>query len=327
MPVTGFYNDNANRSYPFITDLGSPTWLAAAIVDFGCVVGTGTDYDENTDSVYLYKVSRTGSTFTFEFRCTEAVLFYYSLLFTRDLSDGEYATEYADAIIPALSSESAGYWTECADGPSLWDGFLITGDLTELAAAIADAGSWTVPTAAETQIEPTLVKNMGKMYARSVNLANAARTRVTATESCSSLAELDDYDYYVGSTCIQGNLIVKEGYNCRIRQSTLENSLTFDVTKGAGDGEPCEEIPIYTSEPVPVGSTVFSGGPVCNELITSINSVSGTMSSPQLLKLTGGTGVTIRPTPGTPHSLDISFNLSDFTVCIGLSDSSSAGGS
>lgn len=327
MPVTGFYNDNANRSYPFVTDLDGPTWLPAAIIDFGCVVGVDTTFDESTDVVYLYRVSRSGSTFTFEFKTNEEILSYYSLIFTRSLSDGEYVTEYAEADISVGSSESAftPACTGAASGPSIWDGFLITGDLTELAAAISDGGSWTA-TAVEIQVEPVLVKNMRNMYARSVNLANAARVRVTAAESCSSETELEDQDFYENSTCIYGELVAKEGYNCRIVQSTIENSLTFNISKGGGEGEPCEEVPIYDDEPIPATSNVLSGGATCNEIITSLNGVSGTLASPQLIKLVGGAGVQINPTTGVPHSIDVAIDLSDFTVCELLLSSSSGGG-
>jgi hypothetical protein len=326
MPVTGFYNDNANRSYPFVTDLEGPAWLPAAIVDFGCVVGVDTTFDESTDVVYLYRVSRSGSTFTFEFRSDEEILSYYSLIFTRSLSDGEYVTEYAEADVTVGNSESA-FTPDCsgaAFGPPIWDGFLITGELTELAAAIADGGSWTAA-AAEIQVEPVLIKNMRDMYARSINLANAARVRVTAAESCSSETELDDQDFYENATCIYGELVAKEGYNCRIIQSKIENSLTFDVSQGGGAGEPCEEVPIYDGEPTPANSTVFSGGPTCHEIITSLNGVAGTSTSPQLIKLVGGAGVQINPTIGVPHSIDVAIDLSDFTVCELLLSSSSGG--
>jgi hypothetical protein len=366
MPVTGFFNDNANRSYPFVSDLSSgyaklgeissssgDSWSSISssagyalpsnvIVDFGCVLGVESTYVEGVDSVYLYGVARIGDFLWFEFRCTNAAMASHNLFFGRKIDDAENTIEYVDASpqgIPgsnfptSLSFPDVVEERMCETRP-VWEGYLVTGDLTELAALLNSTGdTWYAGDidstgATDLKIEPALIQNLGKSYLRSANLANETRTHTTPYESCSSSESLSsgafapiDYgdsssDYVVNATCLDGALVFREGYNCHITQSRFDNSLSFSAGSGSGDGEPCDEVSLFSSESAPADSKFLSGGPSCFDLLTSINGVFGSGLTPSVLSLIAGPGIRIKPTAGVPHSIDVIFDLRDFTVCI-----------
>lgn len=328
MPVTGFFNDNANRSYPFVG--AQPTAVPAlpdsTIVDFGCSLGVESGFTEGVDSVYLFGIARVGDFFMFEFRCTDTAMSSHNLIFTRRITDAENSIEYVDATpvgIPGVSFPASLSFAPTTDervcaGRPVWDGYLVTGDLTDLAALLsANGGIWyagVVGTDDELISEPALIQDLGKSYLRSVNLANEERTTAT---SCSSSAASTTSErlLIVNETCITGPLEFKEGFNCAIAYSVFGNSLTFSAGVAAGEGEPCEEVSLYDSEAADGGSPFLSKGPHCHELISTVNGVTGTGGIPNILTLSGGPGVLVIPTPGTPHSINATVTLSNFAVC------------
>jgi len=367
MPVTGFFNDNANRSYPFVSDRpqgytnhlefsssSGDSWSSIssssagyalpsnAIVDFGCTLGVESGFSEGVDSVYLYGVARAGNFLMFEFRCTDAAMASHNLIFMRNVDEAENTIEYVDATaqgIPGSNFPSSLSFSDVVaerlcDTRPLWDGYLITGDLTDLAAQLNLNGDvWYAPGvdasgASELKVEPALTQNLGKTYLRSVSLANEARTKTTPYESCSSSESIGsdssaaiDYgasssDCITNATCLSGPLVFREGYNCSIIQSTFDNSLSFSANKTSGAGEPCEEVSLSSDEARAEGSRFLSGGPSCFDLLNSINGVFGSGLTPSVLSLIAGPGIRIKPTDGVPHSLDVIFDLRDFTVCI-----------
>jgi hypothetical protein len=328
MPVTGFFNNNANRSYPFVgaQPTAAPALPDSTIVDFGCSLGVESGFTEGVDSVYLFGVARVGDFFMFEFRCTDAAMSSHNLIFTRRLTDAENSIEYVDATpvgIPgssfpaSLSFEPTTDERVCAERP-VWDGYLVTGDLTDLAALLsANGGIWyagVVGTDDELISEPALIQDLGKSYLRSVNLANEERTTATPC-SVTAAPTLTDREIIVNELCITGPLEFKEGYNCAIAYSVFGNSLTFSAGVAAGAGEPCEEVPLNTDDVILGDSKFLTNGPYCYELISTVNGVTGTGGIPNILTLAGRDGVTVVPTPGMPHSLDVTISLSNFAVC------------
>ena len=115
MPRSGFYNQNLYRDYPFRTqgdppeqlrDLSSESSVSSAsyataalpheaIVDFGCIMGLSGQFVDRWDWIYLYRISRANSFFTFEFRTTANA---QVLVFIRHEDDPEYKYDWSEAI-------------------------------------------------------------------------------------------------------------------------------------------------------------------------------------------------------------------------------------
>jgi hypothetical protein len=113
----------------------------------------------------------------------------------------------------------------------------------------------------------------------------------------------------INSRCINGNIRFREGYNALIRQRDSTNEISIGAARESGqrpDGSLCEngsEVPFYAGEQPPAGSQFFSGGPACDELISSINGVQG----PDIT-IVGGTGVEVMVDPDNPNTLRISLS-------------------
>lgn len=316
MANAGWYSANEFRAYPF-TDV--PTAAAipeAAVVDFGVIAGLRALFTDGVSRVWLYKVSRAGSTFTFDFRCDAPGCAGRALLFTRDLADPEYATSFeVDDLAPG---EVAGDEDDCVDDPVL-EGFLVTGRLDALAAVLADGDEWSDLSGVQT-VEPALVQNLAKTYVRQVSLANKDRTRVDPPDQCStSSAAGPEGQVFVNAECLVGDLKVKEGYNCAIRVSRQDNSITIAGQVGAGEGQACEEVPLYAGEPSPDGGNLLTGGPKCNEVLKSVNGIGG-----RVVRIQAGGGVRVVPAD-VPHTLVIEADLHGMALCAPVVESSVGG--
>ena len=102
------------------------------------------------------------------------------------------------------------------------------------------------------------------------------------------------------------NIIITQG-----NEVPYDHSLTFTAAQAAGAGTPCGEVPLYIDEPDPPGSTLLSGGPACDEIISSINGLSSST-----INLVAGMGTVISPDEtGDPNTLNVSFDYHDMTVC------------
>lgn len=312
MAKAGLYNENAFRAYPFITPAYLPDGLPAsgldlpssAILDMGLIMGPQAGYTA-AYRVYLYTISRAGSTFTFEFRTDAPGASTYGLVFTRDLTEPEYATEFSEAGTTSGSSSSAA--GDCTTLP-LWEGFLVTGDLTELGELIADGETKTYT--GQWEIEPALIQNLAAAFVTSINLANITRTHVTPTGECSLSSSSSADVIYVQATCLQGDVKLVEGFSAVITQDDIANSLTIGASVGAGEGLPCEEVPLYAGEVPPPGSSLLTGGPSCDEIVRTINGVGG-----RVLRLYAGNGVSIEPHETEPNTLVVTVGLGDFATC------------
>jgi hypothetical protein len=307
MPSPGFYDDNEGRSYPLVPFSGVPPGTPTdfplpldTLVDFGCLVGLDAEFEEAQHTVYLYEITRVDNIFTFEFRSDAPGLVGYVLVFSRDLADPEYATDYAVATPLAGSPPPQ---------PPLWEGFLATGPMDSLAAVLPADGVLTASVGP--QVEPALIQNLGLSYLRTINLANQDRTHVSPPAGCPGSGVPDPApDYIVNATGLAGDLRFEEGYNISIRQSTQNNALTFLAMQAAGAGTPCEEVPLYAGEASPDGGSLLSGGPACDEVVGSINGLTASV-----IRLVPDLGTKITPSLDDPNTLVVDFDLNNMTVC------------
>jgi hypothetical protein len=121
---------------------------------------------------------------------------------------------------------------------------------------------------------------LANTYARSINLANQERTKYLPPAGCEgSDTDQTNRRVYVKSTCLQGKVVFGQGYNSRITQNDSNKTLTFAAVTGSGEGEPCEQIPIYPGEMPPAGSMFLEGGPTCSEVVRSIAGTSGPVAN------------------------------------------------
>ncbi len=283
MPRPGFYNDNEYRAYPFIYNKPAtlPALPTSAVLDAGFIMGLDAHYDEATHTVWLSAVKKIGSLFEFVFstNATDA-----TVTFTRH-ETGEWALENSESVADTTNP--------CADEP-IWSGFLVTGPLEALAAAFNTAavnGTWALQPN-DYQIEPARIQNLNKAYLRSISVGNYDRVRVPA---CDETGANDNRAIILNARCMKGDIRLKEGYNCLITQTDRANELSVTAARGAGAGsasdELCEnngEIPLYPGEQLAIDSKFYSGGPACNEIISTINGVGGSN-----INLIGGAGINI----------------------------------
>jgi hypothetical protein len=353
MSRAGFYSDNALRSYPFVVGHGGIDLLSEVFVDFGCIMGPEAQFEYGVHKVWLYRISRVDTTFTFEFKCDAPGLQGRSLVFQFDETDAEYTTRYATDDI-ALGSSA--YWSgssETCQTDVRWEGYVVVGKVLYAAYSLSEYstmdngvilwrgafeglewrtgdfileerlpggyGESIADEAGLTVVEPALIQNLGGTYVQKIGLANKARTIVTATESCSNVDTRDAEEIFVNEECITGDVKLKQGYNCAMLVNQAENSITISANVGAGEGEPCAEIPLYTSETSPDNGALLSGGPQCKDVIKSINGISG-----RTIQLVGGLGVRVE-TAAEPHTIIVIPDHNGMALC-GYVSSSSIGG-
>lgn len=302
MPRPGFYNDNEYRAYPFIFKPDVAALPNSAIVDCGIIMGLDSEFDAELHTVWLKTVRRVDDVFEFEFDTNAPGAANKPLIFQRAVDAEEWLTEdvESDPYVKDVNS--------CAVEPA-WSGFLVTGPLTELNEALPTNGSLNLGT--DYILEPARIQSLVRTYLRAISLGNLSRP--LSTSSCDPV---DDQNRYVviNKRCITGDIRFKEGYNAQVRQRIPANEIAISAGRGLGEqpnAELCQtygEVPFYSGEQPPSGSKFFSGGPACDELVSSINGVPGPEVS-----IIAGTGVTV--TPDTENN----------TILIKLSDTNIAG--
>lgn len=301
MPRAGFYNDNEYRAYPFIARLaysGLTPCPNSTIVDCGFIMGLDSEYDPEEHVVYLYRVTRLSDTFEFEFRTTAPGAVAYPLIFERAVTTPEWASEFVES---GVNTETAVCLTEPA-----WEGYLVTGVMVELLNLLPGDGSVqffapTISIGADHEVEPARIQSLVRAYVRSINVGNYARIYAADCDSApSSPGDIGDAPaeraISVNATCLTGAVQFKAGFNCIIQQAAYNNTLTVIARKYANtandpDSELCQygsELPLYVGEAPVDGSQFLSGGAACEELIASINGITG-----KHVNIVAGVGVTI----------------------------------
>lgn len=310
MPRPGFYNDNEYRAYPFVFSAGEPRLPESTIVDAGFIMRLDAGFDDRAHTIWLASITRAGSTFTFEFRTDANTA---ALLFTRNAAAKEWQIEYGEsAILPPTAG------TVCTDASEpIWEGFIVTGPLADLDSIMPADGTRTFAKN-EQQIEPGRIQNLKKAYLRAISVGNYERPYIPL---CGSPAgEASNPDIIINKTCMQGDIRLKEGYNCVIRQPSWTNELRIGASRGAGapvDQELCangSELALFENEPLfdPPGGKppkFFVNGPACDDLIFTLNGLGGPS-----ITITGGTGVNIA-TQTNPPKITIARNLNSTGNC------------
>lgn len=295
MPRPGFYNDNEYRAYPFVFAAGyaDAPLPDSAVVDAGVIMGLQSGYAAAEHSVWLSAVDREGDTFLFTFRTDAPGAAAEPLVFSRQLAAEDWENEYA-------ASDN-------------WEGFLVTGPLTDLAALLAP-GDALVLSAEARVLEPARIQSLVRTYLRSVSVGNYSRITVTPSQECRGSESLDSESLtpartvVVNATNLQGPLELKEGYNCRILQTDYDRQLQIGAQRGNGappDAGLCEngsQLPLYEGEPLPEDSPFYSGGPACDEVLLTINGVGG-----KNVNLLGGAGVSVT-SDGPNSTITIALN-------------------
>jgi hypothetical protein len=295
-----FYEWNTGRDYPLVQ--GDAFVPASSLVACGFVVGPGSGYVDGEHRVYLVKVLRDGSRLEFHFTSDAPGLAGETIVFERDVADDQYVVEYADAAPSQSLSDSL----DCSRQDA-FTGYLVTGPLTDLLEALDDNDD---ELTGESTVEPALIQNLSQAFVRSINVANGDRTRFAPSEDCPDVEwPVEQQPLYVRRTCLQGALRFREGYNNTIRQNLSDNSLTFDATVGGGQGEPCEQIPVFDGETPPAGSQLLDGGPSCLDVFRTINGVGG-----RIVPISGGLGVSVTFLPAEAR-ITVDVNGHDMSVC------------
>lgn len=321
MARPSFYNDNLFRAYPFQEPAeGLPTQL---VVDFGCVFLAGAPFISPYDQVVLARVVRSGSRIIFDFRTTTLAMEEWQLVFVRDIVDRPYITSFAVArpLEPLCSSSSSsssltpelpadtsppGPGEEPCRTEPIWEGFLVTGDLSVLEGRLEDCqsleGPWT--------ILPSRVVNLSRSYVRSISIANADRTRATAPEGCFEYClPFERKSHYVACDCLAGYVEFVPGHNMEIFVDPSDNSLSLEARPGSGLGPVCSDVPLFPGERPPEGRSTLDGALSCAEVVRSINGISR-----RFLTLMAGSGVIITSYP-EEHKIVVNVSMRDLTVC------------
>lgn len=297
MPRPGFYNDNEYRAYPFIFKARANNLPDSAIVDCGIIMGLDSEFDPELHSVWLKEIRRLNNEFIFEFSTNAPGAAEKPLIFTRPHNADEWLTEDAESA-PYVKDDNS-----CAIEPA-WSGFLVTGPLKDLAAALPQNG--TITLGVNYTLEPARIQSLVRSYLRSICLGNLSRP--VAKSKCDTSPEPPRH-VVVNKRCINGDIRFKEGYNAQIRQRILTNEISISAGKGFGaqyDAALCEnkgEVPFYTDEQPPEGSQFLSGGPACDELISSVNGVVG----PDVA-IVGGTGVNVSVDENNPNTIIVTLS-------------------
>lgn len=323
MARTGFLNDNANRDYPLLR--GASFAPLSAVVGCGFLVGPNTGFQVGVHQVLLDRIARQGTELQFYFTSDAPGLVGRFLCFRRQIDDPPYALEHltlpaAEPDSLSIASLSSGFSLSSSASASdsggppdtpqgdcgiadLLTGFLITGPLEDLVADLADGAAISGPAG----VEPALVQSLTNAYARTLNLANADRTRYQPPTGCGDASV--PTALYVRQTCLTGKIVFVPGYNTLILQNEFDNSLTFSAAVGAGAGEPCQQVPVYAGETPPAGSLYLEGGPSCNEVVRQVGGASG-----PLVTLTAGAGIQIDYQPGSSRIV-LTADLHDLAIC------------
>lgn len=329
MAKPNFFNENLNRSFPFENrTVGVNTPASGVftmielpddvIVDCGFIFGPESGYEEDTHTVFLHKISRvTSSQINYEFRCDAPALVDVPIVFTRQVTDGKYFTEFQEnnSYANSGSSQSESLSASQADAlcdETLWSGYLVTGSVANLADRLTVGTEVSRSSDSETLVLKSLIQNLNNSQAVALNLANGDRTRALRPANCPA----NEWNFatgqiYVNKECLQGELVFTPGYNISLSQSDRTNTIQLSAIPGAGAGSPCEEVKLFAEEAPPAGASnnLLEGDFYCNEALRTINGLQGPNFT-----FFAGTGVAITADAET-NTVTVDVNLADLSLC------------
>lgn len=205
-----------------------------------------------------------------------------------------------------------------------WTGFLVTGRFDSLIAIAecspgpCNADDLSCELLLNVPVEPSLIQNLTGTYARTLNVANAERTRATTPSECRDYCwPFPLQAHYVSCVCVTGPIRFKEGYNACITQDELENTITINACVGGGLGEPCTQVKITEEEEPPIGRETLDGSLKCDDVIRSINGIGN-----RFFEILGGTGVVVTSVP-EEHKVIVDIDLHTLALCQTFRDQSS----
>lgn len=296
------YNSNDQISFPFIH--GDPLGLLPpatlprqGIVDAGFVMGIDSEFDIETDSVYLHSFYvNLGSVF-FDFRSNATGFSSHRFLFDFPAGSTAFGTTcYADATLITGGPEE----------PNLGRAFLTVGDLTDIL-SLGDT-LWTLT--GLLRIEPGLIQTEVGSFISSVAVGNKARCCPEAcgvpSSSSSSEAACDPDRIFLQAQGLMGDILFREGNNIGIQLDEANNAILFDALLGLGEGETCEDVIIDGD-----GDGGFHRGESCLTCGEVIRSVNGRVIPGGKLVLSGWPGVQITPDSDN-HLIYITLNPEKF---------------
>jgi hypothetical protein len=299
MPVPGWLSENSLRQYPLMHEprpvfgTGAPV-PTQFIVDFGCEIGDGTEFDPAEHDVYLASVSRAGSTVVIMVRTTAPAMSGDTLVFARSVADAPWTLERSTLTA-----------TDAYGSNTFWEGYMVTGPLDTLLAILPDGT--TLQGGPGLAFEPSVVRHRAEDRVRSISCANYARITATAPGTKASSPARPVIPHTKG---LLGRITFAEGYNCTIRQLAADRTMEVAGEVGYGAGTTCGELKLEPDEEKPDGSVFYSGGPACDEVITAINGLSG-----RVIKLIGRQGVSVMRDPEDAHAIVIDLNMRDMGSC------------
>jgi hypothetical protein len=288
MAKTGFYNDNANRRYPFIStsaieQLNNPRIPNSVLLDAGFEFSAAAAFNVTTHAVTLSDITWDDETVQLVFVTDGATA---PLIFNAARGTNQPTILRAVSGVSDVSEDplEAG---SCPDPE--WSGFIVIQDIE---AAVTWRTIVTDPIDGDTHtIEPALLTSYVGAYVRRVHVANQQRTRVSDDPAVPR-------PYIVQRACIDGPIQFIDGYNSRIDYDLRQNGVIFNAIQGGGAGEPCFEVPQFAGEQSPDSYGLLSGGPPCSATFKSVNGVPG-----PVVKLRGGLGVRVSRDPVIPNRL------------------------
>lgn len=323
MARPGWLNENMMRNFPLRN--ASDELDKSLLVDAGFFVGAGSSYDETSDTISLDRIRRESDILYFDCVASASGLVGVSLTFEVPIATVRFTTFLADSegdSGPILWSQffhllytsgSANYLVYSGDEPDTcdraqWSGFLVIGDLTDLLIALPGDGELDLDP--DAIFETAIVQNGDRSFVKSFALANADRTRVTAPAGCDPIVwPFDTGLVYNAGRCFTGSVLLMPGYNAALRQDPLNNAIVFSAAAGAGEGFPCDEVPVFADESLPDDSPFLSGGPQCADVLRSLNGV-----SERLFSLLAGNGVVVSQDPGN-NAIIVDVNMAAMATC------------
>lgn len=291
MPERDFYNVNDFTAYPLV-EADSRAFLSSGelprrgLVDAGFMLGLDSGFVPGIHAVTLYSFTHNPADVVFDFRADAPGLASYHWLFTFPIATPYGCTAYANAkhLISAVDDIHRG------------TAYLTLGDITELLTISLGVKLLATPP----RVEPALLQSLVNTFARGFNLANNARacppSCCTSSSSSSSSGAPDDA--FAATLNLVGHVKFSEGNNIRISVRESDNSIEFGPARGAGLGEPCEDVVIDAHG--------FQRGNECENCDELVRSINGRVSSTGRLRLTGGPGVVVEPDP-ILHKVCITF--------------------
>lgn len=294
MAASDFYDDNLNRSWPFVVGtVGVSTPEAgiftmrelpdAAVVDAGFVIGADVSFDPAVDQIFLHSITRvnaTTATVVLGSSCQDLSSESYLLTVENITVDSKFQTLFFQSDLPFEGAESSSSsslfpsYTPC--GNPFWMGYIVFGRLHDVISRLSD-GQTVTRQSGDAVFYGTTVQTTAGHVVTSINVANKDRTRAVRPSKCQpAVWSFPTGSIYVVEQCITGDVILRPGFNSYFVQPT-EKSLQLSATLNAGLGQPCNEIPLFANEsgPTNVDTDSLSGDFYCGDVLRSVSGIGG----------------------------------------------------